>query len=526
MRAPERRKLEEQYQRAIRTVGVSTIKGYYETYGKKASMKLLLGAVSELNVWEFLALLWAADAHLKKLRVFSTPFGLSVDAVAFLAKAAVLNSRLEGGKKPDERLIDSLCLIYRDLESEQSSDVAHLLVEGGDIPKGLAAVVRQSSVLGALSWESRETDRACLIYEEMLRIGDRAEIERQAIAVLGTDFKSYAAAGLALMTLSSESPWIDLSDESKFPKGDALPIIRGFLKGASASVAEIRAKYAGKEAEFYSLNPLFEFPLIRREDGKLIPPVWTILLRKYTSNIYHTFFNALREPFSRQYGDAFQAYVGRVLRAGSEDSKVHPEVQYGPKKARVLSCDWFVVEGKDLLLIECKNKRFRQKATKETGSYEELKEDLRKGISHGVDQAHRSANQLRAGVEEFEFARHCRRLIPVVVVPEWNHFDNLKAVKDIIRSLLEDPVTPGVEEFVTIGVDELECGIAASRATGDRLSQMIRKWRESLERSQQSFGHYLEAHYSDFDTKMPVLKEEYERLGDELTKRFFSEGNA
>jgi hypothetical protein len=513
--------IEEKYRRALRIHGATPVKGYYETFGKKASIELLLREISEVNLWDLLAYIWAADSHLKKSWLFFSSDGLGVDALAFLAKAALLRANPEGGRKPTEVLVNSFCLVYRDLESEVASDIAHLMVEGADTSKGIAAIVRHGAALAALSWESREIDRACLIYEEMCKIGGQEQIDKSAREVLGTDFKSYCAAGLALMTLGDGAPWIDLSDEKNFPRGDALPTIKKFVAGASATVGEIRKGFAGEEKDMYALNPLFRYLLVRRDDGRIIAPCWNVLHKKYTSNIYHTFFTGLGEAFSRLYGEAFQAYIGKVISAGPDGSKAWPEVEYGPKKARVRTTDWFYDEGRDLLLIECKNKRFRQEATKETGGLEELKQDLKRGIAHGVYQAHRTSAIVRARQEEVAFVHRCNRHIPVVVIPEWTPFINDVAVKGVIRSLLEAPVPAGVEEFVTLSVEELESGIVVSRSTGQRLSLLLRKWRDSEEFGQRPFGKYLDETFSDEEAKQPVLKDDFQRISKEIITRFF-----
>ena len=88
----DKKYLEKKNQRALKVHGATPLKGYYETFRRRASLAQLLSTVTELNLWDVLAFIWAADADLKKHRLFYAPDGRGIDALAFLAKAAIIRS--------------------------------------------------------------------------------------------------------------------------------------------------------------------------------------------------------------------------------------------------------------------------------------------------------------------------------------------------------------------------------------------------------------------------------------------------
>jgi hypothetical protein len=108
----------------------------------------------------------------------------------------------------------------------------------------------------------------------------------------------------------------------------------------------------------YTFNPLTDRPFIHMLDGRYLAPLPELITRKLSPiELYYAGVERFGEPFSRDMGELFEDYIGRQF-ATLPGSTVVSEIEYGSKKERTKSVDWFVTTGSNLLLVEAKASRF------------------------------------------------------------------------------------------------------------------------------------------------------------------------
>lgn len=144
----------------------------------------------------------------------------------------------------------------------------------------------------------------------------------------------------------------------------------------------------------YTFNPLTERPFIQMPDGRALAPVPQLITRKLSPiEIYYAGIDRFDVAFARDMGELFEDYVGRQW-ATLPRADVLPEVEYGPKKQRAKSVDWFVNTGKHLLLVEAKASRFT--LSSRIGA-ENLEKQLKDTIGKAYTQINRTREALLGG---------------------------------------------------------------------------------------------------------------------------------
>lgn len=113
---------------------------------------------------------------------------------------------------------------------------------------------------------------------------------------------------------------------------------------------QMNEKYA------YAFNSLRAYPLIRMEyEGRdsMVCPLPPLLFRRITEGLYYEICN---EPdFDIAFGEAFQTFIGELIRRSNSKVQVIPEKTYGKPEKRTV--DWITIDSSALLFIECKGKR-------------------------------------------------------------------------------------------------------------------------------------------------------------------------
>ncbi|SRR6266403_1620884 len=160
---------------------------------------------------------------------------------------------------------------------------------------------------------------------------------------------------------------ISQEDLEKFLRHFSIPIIE--LKKMLKQEQEINEKY------FYAYNSFKKFPLIQmsyENRDSIVCPIPTYLYRRLTEGLYYEVVN--KDGFDEAYGEAFQSFVGEMLRLGNSSAKILPEAIYGKSKER--TTDWMLVDSSAILFIECKGKRITLGAKTSLLDNEELKKQL------------------------------------------------------------------------------------------------------------------------------------------------------
>jgi hypothetical protein len=184
---------------------------------------------------------------------------------------------------------------------------------------------------------------------------------------LGIDATALYTIGLSIAGHFLKSSELELPISFSL-RGITVTQLQTFLARFSADLGALRALAAERQSYdqdfIYTLNPFKQYPLVRcthQGKQKLIAPVPTYLLQRFTEGVYYEVLN--RAGFNTAFGAAFQAYVGEVLSAVvTSKLSVLPEAQYAVGKDRKDSVDWIVRDQTGDMFIEVKTKRIRQDA--------------------------------------------------------------------------------------------------------------------------------------------------------------------
>ncbi len=170
----------------------------------------------------------------------------------------------------------------------------------------------------------------------------------------------------------------------------------------------------------YDFNPLLAYPLLRPwEDGvrrgmlgdRMVAPVPELILHRICDAPYHELLRVHGEEFTRWFGTVFEKYVGMVLErlpATGQQVMSESEIRTNYPERRGKAPDWCVIDGKRLVLLECKAVRYRLEVMK-TGLEAALDQSLRQVIK-GLIQCNRSRVVARFGRVPIQFApQNCQR---------------------------------------------------------------------------------------------------------------------
>lgn len=193
----------------------------------------------------------------------------------------------------------------------------------------------------------------------------------------------------------------------------------------------------------YEFNPLLKYPIVAFESDYLAP-VPDLLLDRVTQGIYYDGLDNFREEghrndFAANFGYVFEDYVGELLKAEYGPENVTHEPEYGGRD-NMRGPDWIVIDGDDLLAIECRTSRLSLR-TKSLGDVEALPEELRRILVDTLEkfQGKISAlptTSLGQGVRQFN------AVYPLVVT-----LDRLEPYQLMVRNIDEQLKKRGVERY-------------------------------------------------------------------------------
>jgi hypothetical protein len=188
-------------------------------------------------------------------------------------------------------------------------------------------------------------------------------IETIVLRELDMTTRQYMRLGAALSGGVIRSPAVLTSNDYsvlKVPK----EAVSAFLSRITISKGALRTKLEGLQSYgrdwLYTWNPLEGTPLVGVDvavPDRALCPIPRHLLRRVSFGIYYDLVRA--SGFDNAFGDAFQAYVGDILKATCNPARfqIRAERQYhvgGDKKHGV---DWALSDETAHLFIECKTKR-------------------------------------------------------------------------------------------------------------------------------------------------------------------------
>lgn len=237
-----------------------------------------------------------------------------------------------------------------------------------------------------------------------------------------------------------------------------------FLEHFCIDYEELK-KQLSKEQQYnekfaYTYSSLIAYPLIRKEwEGKeaIVCPIPRHLFERITDGIYYEICRV--DGFEHPFGDAFQEYVGDVLKVLFTKGNIYPETQYGKSKRTV---DWVAEDNTATLFIECKTKRLTTGAKAGLFDVTELESELGK-IADAVVQVYKTMEDFKNGLYPKIKYHSDKALYPMVVTLEdWfifgDHIIN-KLNELVIKRLKETGLSADlitINPYCVIPIEALE----------------------------------------------------------------------
>jgi hypothetical protein len=192
------------------------------------------------------------------------------------------------------------------------------------------------------------------------------------------------------------------------------------LKGMQQA-AESLAGVPDEEYRRFSFNPLSSRPVVAGIADTLVIPVPDLLVRQASPlGIYYSGVNKWGTSFADDIGDLFESYVGKQLEL-MPDAQILPEIEYGPKKSRGLSVDWFAIFNDCVVLVEVKSTRPTEPIRR---ADPQASKNLERSLGHSLNQLNSSARKISERAPEFSSIPSDRPLLGLVVTMEPFHTVN------------------------------------------------------------------------------------------------------
>lgn len=319
--------------------------------------------------------------------------------------ATFLQWGTDGGPTPTPTDIRRMCSMFLHLEHPDLGE------PGAALPMVLRLIYSQF-IFQSPDLKAHWTRAVALFRDTEFREGYHPEVMKPGwdVELLGCSVDQWVSIGFALhaaLRLGSQYPF-EWTPELE-PAFDALGGYEGFdrivRRGFTTTVADYRearkahVQRAGGTAaqqfirEPFAYNPLFTTPLIKGIGDYFVAPCFpAVEVRASSLGIVHEGTGRWGEAFRHDTGQLFEQYVGRQLRQ-IEGAEVLAEREFGPKKNRGLSIDWFVVLPDAVVLIECKGMIPSRNIQEGLGAVEEAYARLAKPI----EQINKTARAVASG---------------------------------------------------------------------------------------------------------------------------------
>lgn len=324
--------------------------------------KPLRNQLRTLNLEGLLTLITqvARDPLMSAVLKVRNPHGQLFDVYSWelhlIAREALLHAPLDQTKKwPDTRhlleLVSHLRRISEGISREKINSSA-------DAAQALHPLIHQQA-----RWQhARDWDRFYRVYRIYNRDNVRPLLEAAVGMRLNTiNTLTFAIAGFAhrwpAIISNQDYSSVGVSDEER----DAYFSLFGAPLADLHDAIKQRARY--DESWAFTWNPFESTPLIQlRADRphEYLCPVPQLLLRRATESLFFD-LGSSGAKFDNPYGQAFQDYVGDVLRAQFKrpEHSVIEEHRYWVNKNQKHGVDWIVSDSSGHVMIECKTRRLK-----------------------------------------------------------------------------------------------------------------------------------------------------------------------
>jgi len=265
------------------------------------------------------------------------------------------------------------------------------------------------------------------------------------------------------------------------------------LKKKLAAEQQFNEKFA------YTYSSLVAYPLILKEwNGKdaILCPIPRYLFERITDGIYYEICGV--SGFDQAFGDAFQEYIGDVLKAVYKKGEIYPETQYGNNKRTV---DWIIKDDTAVLFIECKTKRLTVGAKAALFDMTELETELGK-LADSIVQVYKTIEDYKKDLYPQIRYDPAKPYFPIVVTLEdWFLYGDLivnKLDEFIINrlkktGLQEDLITANPYCVISAETFEMFVFIANIKSIKETLEEKV----GDHDKKYWEIENYLRAKYPD-----------------------------
>lgn len=264
-------------------------------------------------------------------------------------------------------------------------------------------------------WQRVPTMDAPARYWKIFSYQNLHKIVEKAI---GLTIEEIIKIGMSLLGVYQEKIALFYPPKSELP-GINQDKVDKFLGHFCIDYEELKTRLV-KEQQYnekfaYAYSSLIAYPLIRKEwDGRdaIVCSIPRYLFERITDGIYYEICRV--DGFEHPFGDAFQEYIGNVLKVLYVKGNTYPEMQYGKDNRTV---DWIIEDNTATLFIECKTKRLTTGAKAGLFDVTELESELGK-IADAIVQVYKTMEDFKKGLYPKIKYRPDKALYPIVVTLE------------------------------------------------------------------------------------------------------------
>lgn len=266
----------------------------------------------------------------------------------------------------------------------------------------------------------------------------------------------------------------------------------------------------------YISHPVFRTKLLLdgcNKDVYFVPSAYNVLNR-VTTGIYHDLARKYRAKeknlFKIDYGVVFEKYVG-VLLQNHLECLISPEIEYQDKKEQKKSIDYFLMDNRQLILIEVKQSSIFAES-KYAPSEDLLKNDLDKNVSKAVKQLNETEKIiLSKTINDFNTFFNAEKIIKLVIF-----CDPLENANNICKGKLETTFND-LSNFEFINIEDLEMMLAYQKNRQNFFELMFEK---NTSYTKYDFNEFLCKKMGNESIDKSFLKKYYDEVFPEQFKAF------
>jgi hypothetical protein len=259
--------------------------------------------------------------------------------------------------------------------------------------------------------------RFAILYERLANEPEGSKIRRiidnyPILVGNGLSLKEFILGGFALFALVlynggelNLNNFLDLQiGEVVFNKDHLKKFVEALATSPHEYSTNIKRVHKDEWRQHSLLNPLLAHPVIKVDEDYFVP-VPQLLFDRCSVGIHDSlrehFKNSPKEmeAYQNAFASAFENYVEALIRHINKDWKIWEEVEYrvpNSKFGNIKSCDYIVLDGEDLLLIECKTTPL-PKHTKTFMNEQKFNNTIKGEIQKGIENILRTTKHLKEG---------------------------------------------------------------------------------------------------------------------------------